>query len=191
MPYNPGIKRDPKTGALLKGSAPINPGGRKKAHRTYLKQLIGERGEKAYDGILAVAEGRTTIRALAREPGPSEDAHSVALIPIVTKVPSVRERLDAWIFLVEQLNGKATVGIEMDLHVHDATAPKLDEFSDAELEQFERFLERAIPPEDAEIVTEPEPAALPADTTLDGDGFEPVTVGELVSVFAQSSHTEP
>lgn len=185
-----GIKRDPRTGALLKGTAAINPGGRKKAFRTYLKELIGERGEKAYDGILAIAQGKTTIRALAREPGPNEDAHSAAMIPVVTKVPSIRERLDAWIFLTEQLNGKATQGIEMDLNINDATSPKLDEFTDDELDQFERFLERAIPepePVDAEIVTEDAPAEtveVPQLTAgLDLEPWEPVTHAELVEVF--------
>jgi hypothetical protein len=175
------VKRDPRTGKLLPGTRGI--GRRHKLHRTYLKELIGERGEKAYDAILSIAQGRTTFSALAREPGPNEDAHSVSMIPVVTKCPSIRERLDAWTFLTEQLNGKATVGIEMDVTHTDATSANLDAFTDAELDQFERFLERATPDEtDAEVVDvlPALPEGVPEDETE-------VSASELVELFAVKS----
>lgn len=135
--------RDPRTGHLLPG-ARLNPGGRpaKKAFRAELKRLIGEHGEVAALGILDIAEGRTTIEQLVRKPYPHEDTASVALIPKVVIQPSIRERLDAYAFLYEQLNGKATVDVEV-AHEHSVSVRDYSKLSDTELASLEAALAKA------------------------------------------------
>jgi hypothetical protein len=135
-------KRDPRTGQILPGGPSLNPrGSRRKGHRKYLAQLIGESGELAYDGILRIAQGLETFETLAREPGPDEDIASVALIPKVRKFPSIRERLDAWQILAEHLNGKPSVDVDVTHHAGEPVGARdYSKLSDAELEQLERFL---------------------------------------------------
>lgn len=156
--------RDPQTGALRPGGRSLNPSGRRKAHRNYLKQLIGEHGEKAYDYLAAVMNGEIAIDVLAREPGPHEDAMSAALIPVVRKVPTIRERMDAAQILAEHLNGKPAVSIEADVtheHSHRVDVRRL---SDADLERLESLLAAAEVAEgeivDVEPLAPPEPLAL-------------------------------
>lgn len=138
------VLRDPRTGHLLPGTRGINPrGSRRKGHRKYLADLIGEHGELAYDGILRIAQGLETYETLSREPGPDEDIASVALIPKVRKVPSIRERLDAWQILAEHLNGKPAVEIDVSHTVNTEPRRDYSKLSDAELEQLERMLAAA------------------------------------------------
>jgi hypothetical protein len=150
--------RDRRTGHLLPGGGSLNPlgAGIRKTHRAVLERLIGENGERAYEGILAIAEGRISLEVLSREPKPHEDSVSVALIPTVRRVPSIRERLDAWEFLAEQLNGKAVSSIDLTARV-DAAPPQRDyaRLTDEELAAAERALRKAVRGDvvDAEIVT--------------------------------------
>jgi hypothetical protein len=138
------VRRDPRTGHILPGSGGINPrGSRRKGHRKYLAQLIGEHGEAAYDGILRIAQGLETYETLAREPGPDEDIASVALIPHVRKVPTIRERLDAWQILAEHLNGKPAVEIDVTHNLGETKPRDYSKLSDGELEQLERMLAAA------------------------------------------------
>lgn len=160
---NKPVQRDPRNGQVLKGSGSPNPGGRKKAHRAYLRQLLGERGERAYDAILDIAEGRTSFEVLAREPGPEEDFASAAQIPIVRKVPSIRERLDAWEFLAEQLNGKAPQSIEVEgeiTHTHTMIDPM--RLARGKLDELEALLDEAAI--EGEVVESNAVAVLPSST---------------------------
>jgi hypothetical protein len=163
------VRRDAK-GRLLPGSAPVPGTGRPRQHRSYLRELIGQRGEKAYDGILAVAEGRLTFSRLVREPHAYEDAHAVTLIPTVKVVPSIRERMDAWTFLAEQLNGKSS--IEVHVEHTEKGAPDYAELSDDELAQLERSLAKvrrqvaSLGEEvEGELLEDAEPRALASSNT--------------------------
>lgn len=164
-PENKPVQRDPRNGQVLKGSGSPNPGGRKKAHRAYLRQLLGERGERAYDAILDIAEGRTSFEVLAREPGPNEDLGSAAQIPIVRRVPSIRERLDAWEFLAEQLNGKAPQSIEVEGEItHTHAVVDVTKLAARKLDELERLLDEAAIEGDGEIVDSNAVAVLPSNT---------------------------
>lgn len=142
----PIVRRDPRTGQVIKGSAGIG-GGRRKSHKNYLKGLLGDHGERAYDIALDIAEGRLTFEQLTRKPGAGEDAVSASLIPTVKVVPSIRERLDAAIFLAEQLNGKATVSVDVE-HTHTTEGRDYSRLDDGQLETLERLLSEA----DADVV---------------------------------------
>ncbi len=141
------ILRDPKTGHLLKGTRALNPGGRPstKANRAILERLIGKGGERAYEAVLDIAEGRTTIETLAREPRPHEDSVAAALIPVVKRAPSIRERLDAWTFLIEQLNGKSpsSLDVSVDGEVRHTSGPEYRALTDEDLSSLEKLLRRA------------------------------------------------
>jgi hypothetical protein len=148
-----------------------NPAGRPKGHKAVLRELIGEYGHKAYAAILDIAEGRVSIEVLAREPGPTEDSMSAALIPIVKKVPSIRERLDAWEFLAEALNGKATQAIDLHASVETASKVDLGKLDDEHLVQLETLLARARTGDVIEGTFEPVvPGLLPDDWTENADG---------------------
>lgn len=137
-------RRDPRTGHLLPGGAALNPGGRpgRKAFRAELRRLIGDLGEVAAKGILDIAEGRTCVETLVRKPYPHEDTTQVALIAKVDVYPSIRERLDAYEFLFEQLNGKATVDVEV-AHEHNVSVRDYSKLSDTELAALEAALAKA------------------------------------------------
>ena len=130
---------------------------RARNYRETLTKLIGEHGELAYEGILAIAEGRTTIRKLARDPGPHEDRESVALIPTIEVQPKIRERLAAWIFLAESLNGKPRVEVDVKHRNAGVESIKVERLSDGDLGQLETLLRlaaenRISPTVEAEIV---------------------------------------
>lgn len=187
------IIRDRRTGQIQKGSAGLPGAGRpnRRASRKILEELIGEGGEKAYRAILDIAEGKISIETLAREPKPHEDSISVSMIPTVRKVPSIRERLDAWTILAEHLNGKPPSSL--DITVDDAREPErrpnYRTLSDADLSNLEQLLTKAKGATeeeiDAEIVIE-QPPALPADTAIDnlGETVGEVTAEELAALFA-------
>lgn len=187
------IIRDRRTGQIQKGSAGLPGAGRpnRRASRKILEELIGEGGEKAYRAILDIAEGKISIETLAREPKPHEDSISVSMIPTVRKVPSIRERLDAWTILAEHLNGKPPSSL--DITVDDAREPErrpnYRTLSDADLSNLEQLLTKAKGATeeeiDAEIVIE-QPPALPADTAIDNlaETVGEVTAEELAALFA-------
>jgi hypothetical protein len=135
------VVRDRFTGALVPVAGPIKHG----RFRDYLARIIGNHGERAYDGILAIAEGRASFQKLVRNPQAHESAHDVALIPTVTVQPTIKERYEAYKFLAESLNGSPTKSID----VHTSTSqsgpvePSYDDFEDSELEQLEAQLRRA------------------------------------------------
>lgn len=160
-----------------------NPNGRPKGHKAVLRELIGEFGTKAYRGILDIAEGRTSIKVLAREPGPTEDAMSAALIPIVEKVPSIRERLDAWEFLAEALNGKATQAIDLHASVETANKTDLGKLDDEALVQLEALLARASTGDVVDAAFTVEPVGLLPEGWVDGEQLA-LAPGEPVPVQA-------
>lgn len=163
-----------------KGAPSPNPWGRaapSRTHRAYLRKLIGDKGEIAFDLLWSIARGELSFETLSREPGPNEDTISAALIPKVRIVPSIRERMDAAEILLAHLVGKPVSAVEVEAHVaHEhriGSARDLSKLADADLAQLEALLSKATPARpagaseavvDAEIVEpvpEPEPKALP------------------------------
>lgn len=165
-----------------------NPNGRPKGHKAVLRELIGEFGTKAYRGILDIAEGRTTIKVLAREPGPTEDSMSAALIPIIEKVPSIRERLDAWEFLAEALNGKATQAIDLHASVETANKVDLGKLSEERLALLESVLSEASTGDVIEGTFEPVvPGLLPEGWT---EGDEQLAPEPKIEIESASTNAE-
>jgi hypothetical protein len=81
-----------------------NPGGRPRMFRNYLRELVGEYGEAAYDIIWEIARGeRKGKRYIPTRNGVEE----------VDAPPSISEQLGAAQFLAEQLNGKSASSLEM------------------------------------------------------------------------------
>lgn len=156
-----------------------NPAGRPKGHKAVLRELIGEHGVEAYRQIKRIADGELTFEKLAREPTAQEDIASAALIPLVRVVPTVRERLDAWTFLVEQLNGKSTAHVDLHAKVENETRFDFSRVPDALLAQIERGLVVASEGEvvDAEFTTEC-PGLLP-------ETFEPMPIQAAPVVESQ------
>lgn len=87
-----------------------NPSGRPKAHRDYLRKLLGENGEKAFDMLWDVATQKPPTREELRErqrlEAEGED------LPVL-QVPSIRERMDAARVLLEYLVGKPAQELEV------------------------------------------------------------------------------
>lgn len=195
---NKPILRDRRTGQILKGSGGVPGAGRpnRRASRRILEELIGEGGEKAYKAILDIAEGRTSIEVLAREPKPHEDSISVSMIPTVRKVPSIRERLDAWTILAEHLNGKppSSLDITVDDQREPERRPNYRTLSDADLSNLEQLLTKAKGATEEELIegeiVEPlvpnvgSPPALPADTEDLGETIGEVSEAELAAIFS-------
>lgn len=160
---NPDVRapRDPKTGQLLKGSL-LNPSGRNGSRRplwNLLDQLLGDQGAEAYIFAANVMRGQVSVPA--RKPHPGEDAASVALIPNIG--PTVRERLDAAVWLAEQRNGRAPSSTSIDVQGSIALpVVRLDpgKLTDAELEHMEalalKALDSGAETVDGEIISETE-----------------------------------
>lgn len=146
-------------GQLLPGHT-ANPSGRpaRRQYRRAIQKLIGEFGEAAYQTIDDIRTGKECFEKLAREPYPDEDKHSVALIPVIKIRPTIRERLDAAQILVEHLNGKPAIDIEV-AHEHTRTVRNYDKLPDDELEFLEAMLAKAELPSgdvvEGEIVETP------------------------------------
>ena len=82
-----------------------NPSGRPIAYREYLRELIGKRGEKAFDIIWAIAKGtRTSKQWMSAEGGPVE----------VEQLPSIKEQMGAALALAEHLNGKPVQAMDLE-----------------------------------------------------------------------------
>lgn len=137
--------RDPITGQLKKGSR-LNPSGRSGSRAplwALLDQLLGENATEAY--IFAANVMRGQVQVPARKPHPGEDAASVALIPSIG--PSVRERLDAAVWLAEQRNGKAPSSASIDVQGAIALpVVRIDpgKLTDEELERLEALALKAL-----------------------------------------------
>lgn len=103
-----------------------------------LDRMLGDSAMEAY--IFATAVMRGQVAAPARKPAQGEDAASVALIPLVG--PTIRERLDAAIWLAEQRNGKAVSSTEIDLRagleVEALPTLRVEALSDQALKEIER-----------------------------------------------------
>jgi hypothetical protein len=169
-----------------------NPAGRPKGHKAVLRGLIGEHGQKGYELIWKIANGELSFQKLVRDPGPAEDAASAAtLIPLVTVVPTIRERLDAAEFLIEQLNGKATATLDVNTTIETSHKFDLSRLDDKRLALLEQTLAVASTGDvvDAEFTTDA-PGLLP-DGWTDGEGFPalPSGVVECASVFPVDCET--
>lgn len=82
-----------------------NPTGRPLSYRNYVRKLVGEHGEKAFDILWEIAQGqRKTTKWLSQEGGPVE----------VGVKPSIKEQHDAAIALAEHLNGRPTQAMELE-----------------------------------------------------------------------------
>ena len=154
------IIRDPRTGQIQKGSR-LNPSGRTGSRSpmwNMLDQMLGENAIECY--VFAANVMRGQVSAPARKPAPGEDSSSAALIPLIG--PTIRERLDAALWLAEQRNGRApsSTSVELTANVNMPLA-RLDpsRLTDAELEQFETLALKAVTHDaegeivDAEIVS--------------------------------------
>lgn len=84
-----------------------NPGGRPKAHRDYLRTLIGENGEKALDIFWAMASFTPPSKQDLQRM--REDGEELEL----RYIPTVRERMDAARILFEYLVGKPAQELEI------------------------------------------------------------------------------
>lgn len=140
--------RDPITGKIIKPiSSPreiTSTQNRIKIAR-FLDQLLGDNAIETY--LFAIQVMRGQVSGPARKPAQGEDGASVALIPQVG--PTIRERLDAAMWLGEQRNGKsataASVEISGDVNVNETRTVDLAALSAQELEFLERVIEKAQP----------------------------------------------
>ncbi len=140
---------------LYKPGQSGNPGGRKHAFRGYLKQLLGEHGEKGYDAILAMCKGEATVDV--------EKVDEYGQKSIEKRAASHRERLDGWIFLVEQLNGKSVSSLDVSAEITHRVESVRDysKVTDDELTALERTLAK-MEATDAEFTEGQAVAVLPA-----------------------------
>jgi hypothetical protein len=115
-----------------------------------LDRMLGDFAIETY--VLATAVMRGQIQAPARKPVSGEDAASAALIPIIG--PTIRERLDAAIWLAEQRNGKSRISTDIEITGSVGVAMHLDPstLTDAELEFLERIGQKALEPPQKAII---------------------------------------
>lgn len=129
--------RDPAASALA-----LKRSQQARSARARLNALIdlklGDGGEEALDFIVEVFRGNAT--GPSRKPSPGEDLASFAsTVPQVG--PTIRERLDAAMWLQEQRNGKARQSMEIEGQGVVAIIPvDLSAYNDQELEIAELLL---------------------------------------------------
>jgi hypothetical protein len=188
------MSRSAPKSAFKPGDARINRGGRPKKHRKLLEELIGEGGEEGYRELKRIAQGQVSYKKLVREPSPHEDSLSAAHIPYVEVFPDWKLRAEIWMFLVEQLNGKAPSSLEVSgtvTHEHEHNLSE-ETLSKMPTEQLERLAGHFAAIEAEFAVAEGEEAApaLPSHTLTPelkeatvSAPVEPVKVGLGIRFF--------
>jgi hypothetical protein len=140
----PAIAQRDTLGRWLPGFTANTGNGAQKRRSAVIKIIDDLCGDHCAEGVeFAVRVMRGMVSQKTRKPGPGEDASSYALVP--ESGPTVRERLDAAIWLFEQRNGKA----KASLTVEDETQPKTritfdpSKLSDEELASAERLARKS------------------------------------------------
>lgn len=135
-----------------------NPGGRRKGLTREVRDRFGENGERLVEILAEIVEGTATGCVLGRSMGEP--------VPVQVEA-SVRERLDAAELLLAYGFGKPTQSLELagpgggPIPVEHRAALVLDDLRDADLQQLEQLLTRALPPAQLDDVIEGDLLELP------------------------------
>ena len=118
---------------------PGNPNGGRPSRKGLARLLDRALGENAEEAVaFAVKVMRGEVQRIKKKPGVGE----------VAEIPTIRESLDAAIWLAEMRNGKAPSGVAVEVsgtveHDHRVNAVDLSRLSNEQLEAAEKILNAA------------------------------------------------
>lgn len=96
-----------------------------------------------FEFLFNVMRGKVKVRRMVRAPGPDEDIASVALIPLVDEIPTIKEMMDAGKEINRYYNGNAPTNIEVTHSGSVRHERDLSTYTDAELVDLERLLSKS------------------------------------------------
>jgi hypothetical protein len=153
-----------------------NAGGRPKGLREYIRNQTGENGEKLYEILWDIAQGKMTVEKSVLPPKELRHLASEQDLGDWTEItePTIRERMDAALALMAYGHGKPTEHVQLEASVTTTHKIDLATLTDEELEVLERVQVRALPAGEAigtlplsqevlEAETVPEPSQEPSD----------------------------
>ena len=104
-----------------------------------IERKLGKNTAEALDLMVDVMRGDICLKKKARNPAPTEDASSYALVPMVEVYPSISERVDVAKFLIEHTVGKVSANVNVGVGL---VTPEVEvDFSKLSTEELEKFLE--------------------------------------------------
>lgn len=122
----------------------------------------GDATREYFEMLFAVMRGEKRVRRLVRAPAPHEDSESIALIPLVDEVPTIKEMMDAGKEINRYYNGNAPTNVNVNVSGSVKQERDLSRMSDAELDQLEALLTKTEIIEGIAVPATIEQDALPA-----------------------------